>query len=189
MAVKGSIMNRVQSFARVIIGAMAIFFSVKVVVMGIAPVAMLLNGVDGESLWSILVSVLVSLAALALLQYFGILKPQKIVDRVTSNIESQTPTSPISWLPAGYRLVCLFAGLYCIYSVLSRAVTQVALYSHVLADDSAAESMRSYLLRPEDVATTVILLVLGVYLLVGAPHFVRWHLKKTARFCQENAIE
>ncbi len=178
--------DKTQSFARVIIGAMAIFFSVKVLVMAITPVGILLGQGRGEPLWPVLVNLTISVVILVVLQYFGVFRPQKVVGLITSPIETQASMPAGQWLPAAYRLVSVFAGFYCIYGVLYRVVRQVGIYFYL---ERGMRPIRSYLLRPEEITTTLILLALGVYLLAGAPQFVRWHLKKTARFCRENAIE
>lgn len=179
-------MNRTQSFARVFIGALAIFFSVKVLVMAIMPLGMLLNLDRTEPLWPVFLNLAISVVVLVLLQYFGVSRPQKVVSLITSHIEPDASMPAGQWLPAAYRLVCVFAGLYCIYGVLYRAVTQVTVYFYF---ERSARAARSYLVRPEEIATTLILVVFGAYLLAGAPHFVRWHLEKTARLCQEHTAE
>lgn len=180
-------MNKIQSFARVIIGAMTVFFSIEVVVMGIAPIGMLLNQGRAEPFWPILLALLIFFASLAVLLYFGAFRPQRLVNLITRRVELQPETSSVHWLPAAYRLVSVFAGFYCIYGVLYVAVRQLSVYFLFSAGESGTYGGRSYALRPEEVVTTLILLALGVYLLAGAPHFVRWHLKRTVQFCQDNA--
>ncbi len=179
-------MDRVQSFARVLVGAMAIYFSINVLVMMVAPVGMMLNRPNLESVGLMALSFLMSAACLVSLQYFGVFKPQKVVRLITSPIEPQQPIAPGQWLPVAYRLVCMFTGLYCLYVFvfsLTRVLTLYVYYQNV--DARSAPSP----IRPEEIVTTLILLGLGIYLLAGAPHFVRWHLKRTARFCAENPID
>ncbi len=179
-------MNKAQSVARVIVGAMAIFFSVKVLVMMITPVGMLLAGGSAGPFWPVLLNLAISVVILVVLQYFGVFRSQKVVGLLTSRIEPDAPMPAGQWLPAAYRLVSVFAGLYCIYAVLYRLVTQVGIHFYL---ERGVRTARSYLLRPGEIATTLILLVVGVYLLAGAPHFVRWHLKRTIRFCAENPVD
>lgn len=181
-------MDKVRSFARVIVGVVAIFFSVKVLVMMITPVGIILNQRRLEGAWLLLVHLVICAAGLILLQYFGVFRPQKVVDLVTSHIEPAQPVAQIHWLPAAYRLVCMFAGLYCVYGVLYRGMGQIGSY-YLGQSDSGYAQTTSFFLRPDQIATTLVLLVLGVYLLAGAPHFVRWHLKRTMRFCAENPVD
>ncbi len=179
-------MDRVQSFARVLIGVMAIYFSVNVLVMMIAPVGMMLNRPNVESVGLMALSLLIFAACLVLLQYFGIFRPQKVVNLITSQVEPQQAIKQNQWLPAAYRLVCLFTGLYCIYVFvfsLTRVLTLYVYYQNVDARSTPSP------VRPEEAVNTLLLLGLGIYLLAGAPHFVRWHLKRTARFCAENTID
>ena len=181
-------MDKIRSFARVIVGVMAVFFSVKVLVMMITPVGIILNQRRLEGAWLFLVHSAICAAGLILLQYFGVFRPQKVVDLVTSRIESAQPVTQAQWLPGAYRLVCMFAGLYCLYGVLYRGVGQIGQY-YLGQSDSGYSQTTSFFLQPDQIATTLVLLVLGVYLLAGAPHFVRWHLKKTVRFCAENPVD
>jgi hypothetical protein len=179
-------MDRMQSFARVLVGAIAIYFSVNVLVMMIAPVGMMLNRPNVESVGLMALSLLIFAACLVLLQYFGVFRPQKVVNLITSQVEPPQAIEENQWLPAAYRLVCMFTGLYCVYGFVLRVTRVLTLY--VLYQNIAARSAPSPI-RPEEIVTTLILLGLGLYLLAGAPHFVRWHLRKTARFCAENAVK
>lgn len=183
-------MDKIQSFARVIIGAITIYFSIKVLVMMVAPVGIMISQDQTEPLWPMLLSLVISAGCLVLLQYFGVFKPQRVVNLVTRDVEPQPSISREQWLPAAYRLVCLFAGLYCSYVFLNRAITNVNLYYYLYQNSAPGQAAR-HLIRPADadVAGTLILLVAGAYLLAGAPHFVRWHLKKTAQFCAEDGAK
>ncbi len=126
--------------------------------------------------------------SLVLLQYFAVFRPEKVVSLITSHVEQAPPVAPRQWLPAAYRLVCVFAGLHCLYGVLYRGISQIGLYYYYLRQTATSQTTREYFIRPEEIATTLVLLVMGLYLLAGAPHFVRWHLKRTARFCTEDSV-
>lgn len=84
---------------------------------------------------------------------------------------------------AAARIECL-----CIITAANYLLQRTSASGEVLAPDRQSRLLAQALLLTM-VATTLILLALGVYLLAGAPHFVRWHLKSTARFCAENPIE
>jgi hypothetical protein len=178
-------MNKVQSFARVIVGAVAIYFSINVLVIAVTPVGLMLNQPSLGSAELVVIGSVLSVACIVLLQYFGVFRPQKVVSLITRPIAKGAPMDRGQWLPAAYRLVCVFAGLYCLYGVLYRMISLLAAHTYYRA--SEGQTLR--LLQPEETITLLLLLVLGVYLLAGAPHFVRWHLKRTIRFCRENAIE
>lgn len=181
-------MDKTQSFARVIVGVMAIFFSVKVLVMMITPVGMMVSQSEVGPFWPLVLVTLISVLVLVLLQYFGVFRPEKVVSLITSHVEQAPPVAPRQWLPAAYRLVCMFAGLHCLYGVLYRGISQVSLYYYYFRQAATSQTTRDRFIRPEEIATTLVLLAMGLYLLAGAPQFVRWHLKRTARFCAEAPV-
>jgi hypothetical protein len=180
-------MNRVYAFARVIVGILAMYFSIRVLVMIMSTVIMLQTGRDDVPVGWVLLSVVISILCLVALQYFGLYRPERVVRRITSGIEVEQPLSDAAWLPAAYRLICLYAGLACLSRPLLQLpsiITQYAYYAEAADSGRTAHAPSAqYLL------TAAICLVVGVYLLAGAPHFVRWHLRKTAAFCRERAVE
>jgi nitrate reductase gamma subunit len=72
--------------------------------------------------------------------------------------------------PAAYRLVCMAAGLHCLY-VLTFQMTGFLLRSTYTAVARTTPT-------PADMVNWAILLAAGLYLCWGAPHFVRWHLSR-----------
>lgn len=87
----------------------------------------------------------------------------------------------MAWLPAAYRLVCMAAGLYCLYVVSFRILQFVVRPAYAARFADAMRAPPTVM----DIATWTTLLAAGFYLCWGAPHFVRWHMKKTLEQCQE----
>jgi hypothetical protein len=178
-------MDRIQSFARVLVGAIALYVGINILVMMVAPIGMMIYYPDIESLGLMALSLLISAACLVALLYFGVYRPQRVIRLITSDVGLREPLAQGHWLPAAYRLACMFAGLYCVYRFVYGMTRVLALCEYYRSTGTWATSP----IRPEEILTTLVLLGLGIYLLVGAPHFVRWHLKRTARFCAENTID
>ena len=89
-----------------------------------------------------------------------------------------------TWSPAGiYRLTAVIMGGFFIYG----SVCEMASYVGSMIDYCISMKMEGiewgvYSMR---LINSVILLALGVYLLIGAPHLVKWQVKKTMEQIKE----
>lgn len=96
------------------------------------------------------------------------------------------------YLKADNTALGLFLLAVCIALLAAAGVYVIAATGRLLpraVDDEALAPDRQRRFLAQSLTLAMVLLVLGVYLLAGAPHFVRWHLSRTVRFCDENAIE
>ena len=89
----------------------------------------------------------------------------------------------IWWLPFAFRLTAVFSGILYLYWVIPSIVSMV--YVHLWAARQGA--IPAAWLTWSHVVSYIILLALGIYLLCGAPHFVRWQVRKTLEQCKEPA--
>jgi hypothetical protein len=85
----------------------------------------------------------------------------------------------IWWLPFAFRLAAVCAGILYLSWAISALASIIASYIQVMPP--------GFVFRPlpwHNVVGWVIQLGLGIYLLCGAPHFVRWQVKKTLEHCK-----
>ncbi len=106
-----------------------------------------------------------------MLYYVFWVKRDWLTAKVVGAEPSSEPFPSVLWLPAAYRLVCMAAGLHCLY-VLTFQMTGFLLRSTHATIARTTPTLA-------DIVNWAILLAAGLYLCGGAPHFVRWHLRKT----------
>jgi hypothetical protein len=85
----------------------------------------------------------------------------------------------IWWLPFAFRLASVCAGILYLSWAISALVSIIGSYIQMMDP--------GFVFRPlpwHNVVGWVIQLGLGIYLLCGAPHFVRWQVKKTLEHCK-----
>ncbi len=127
-----------------------------------------------------LVSVFVNLAITALIIYLLLSKADFFAERVVGR---EAPVRrDVDWLPFAFRLTSVFAGILYAYWLVPWIISDVGRY--VVSRQSRLSSID---LTWDCVAGWVIQLGLAIYLLCGAPHFVRWQVKKTLEHCSRQA--
>lgn len=121
---------------------------------------------------------------LTLIVYFLLYRADKWAAKIVKNDNLEDAQPKVSWLPIVYRLVAVSCGILYLYWIVPLMIS--TLHAHlmmsrqdVLVDTNLDVTLNQFL-------TWVILLALGIYLLCGAPHFVRWQVKKTLECCSQS---
>lgn len=175
-------MNNTKAFTKIILAAIGIFFIIKIIPMVIQSVAIAASSHSWESLWLILIGIFITSVAILLLWYFFFCLRDWLAEKIVGSTRTFEQDERISWFPVGLRLACIFAGLYCLRTVLYI----LPLFVHFL-QYYRKENIRMGLsgaLQSELIQLPLVI-VIGVYLLCGAPHFVRWQVRKTLEQCHK----
>ena len=168
-------MNDLRSFARIALAAAGIFFAFRLIDIMI----MLFNRMIFVGLgFATVISLMFLGLCLASICYACLYKREQLAERIVGTDELADPHSQVDWLYVAYRLVCITAGLYCLHSVAWRIA--YALRGYLGYGSQAASRAFS----TELVLGWLVMLAIGIYLVCGAPHFVRWHVKKTLEQCR-----
>jgi len=117
----------------------------------------------------------------ALIIYLLIYKADFFAGKIVGSQQRQQ--TQIWWLPFAFRLTAVFAGILYLYWVVPTMISTI--HSYIMAVHYDFEDISSYL-SWNRILSWVILLAIGVYLLCGAPHFVRWQVKKTLEQCKKS---
>jgi len=171
-------MNKMHTLAKTLITIAAVYWLVLLAIqIVIYPLAMLSYGYRGRgSLGEIFVFMIVQIVILLVVVQV-LYKRNKIADKIVGVEETASPQSQVEWIGFSYRLISVIAGLYCFYraaGVVGMLIMNIIIKSKMANSKMAADS-QIY----SHFVITAILLTGGVYLLCGAPHFVRWQVKKT----------
>jgi hypothetical protein len=99
-------------------------------------------------------------------------------------IKPQEQEQCLVWyVPFAFRLVSVFAGILFLYWVVPSIISTVSGYMASAAGDNFVKASGYF--SWDRVLGWIVLLAMGIYLLCGAPHFVRWQVKKTVEQCRK----
>jgi hypothetical protein len=112
-----------------------------------------------------------------LVYYFLLRRADIFTQKIVGPEEMPAPANPFAWYPFALRLAVIAAGFLFLQSSLW-ALQQVA--HSVRLDFKAGYSGGSEYLYKQ-IVFFLVYLAISIYLLCGAPQFVRWHIKKTRK--------
>jgi hypothetical protein len=173
-------MNKMHIMARIVFAALAIYLMIGLIPYVIGSVALFFQtgGIFSRIWWSVASVVVVLLFAAAV--YYGLIHKRDALARyAVGNGGIAEPQTPVQWLPVAFRLICVVAGMIFLY----RFVTRIHISLQALVYLTKADQPLGANWRWRQIWESVILLPFAVYLLCGAPHFVRWHVRKTLELC------
>jgi hypothetical protein len=186
-------MNDTRSFARVVLSATGIFFAIRLIPNIIYSVAIRLINPSPASFVIAGLSVLLSVLCIGALYYVFFYKRDWLAQKIIGKEQLPQGASQIPALPVVFRLIGVFAGLYCLNSALWRLMVvlqRLSLYFKNFGGFSGRPGFSTIFTGPSvfsfaDLFYLLATIIIGVYLLAGAPHFVRWQVKKTLEQCKE----
>ena len=180
-------MNKMQTLAKILLAILGIYIIVHIVPIVMMYMPLLFTnsfGIDSiigkimVLLWMLLHTTILLVIVYQLL-FRGQFWAEKIVGEQPNELHKQ-----VFLLPAAYRLASVFCGILVAYWV-AESMPRVILILHrhnqtgYFAENYEWISILGVLLR----------LTLGIYLLCGAPHFVRWQVKKTLEICKKTETD
>ncbi|MDD5135346.1 MAG: hypothetical protein PHP01_08050 [Phycisphaerae bacterium] len=182
-------MNKTRSLAKVLISITAIYWLILMCIQVIQIPIMLMYhkpSYDGSAgvIGMLAVFVIIQLALiLVILQVLW--RRNKIAAKIVGDEEVACPQLQVEWIGFSFRLISVVAGMYCFYKiVVSLSMLINTILSYQISQGQVkltAWGIHIY------VPIILILLPAGIYLLCGAPHFVRWQTRKTLKMCTHTA--
>jgi hypothetical protein len=166
-----------KQLARIALSLLFIYMLILLALQLVMSFIYFLPGLDRWGEFS-LVSVLVSFFMLVGVAVAGYLlkKTDTIAEKITT--PSTEGADNIDWAYLSHRLIAIIAGFYCLYAVFLKLTACLRIYS------STRRSVPTEML-----ISTAVLLAVGIYLLCGAPHFVRWQARQTRKICDNITTE
>ncbi len=181
-------MNKMHSLAKIVLTGIALYLAFYLCTNLIAIPFLLLSGDRYESSLLFLVSYLFISLCLAASIYVLIYHRDKWAQKIIGTADLPDPDAQIQWLPVAFRLVAVVAGLFCLYRLVVKIIRVVLILSMAKATSSSPGYRQIFTSKGfavEEMLGWLILLVIGIYFLCGAPHFVRWQVKKTIEQCKK----
>ncbi len=186
-------MNKMHTLTKIILSAIGIFFSIRL--LSQLPYVILMfylepsRQITGLSLFSLLLVT----GAIAVLVYIFIYKRENLAQKIVGSERLPEPGSQIGWLPVAFRLICIAGGIYLLSNVLWHTTYIINMLAKFKAETYSVNGTTYTRFFTNfapfsfgDLLPWTIMLICGIYLLCGAPHFVRWQVKKTLQQCKIN---
>ena len=181
-------MNKMHSLAKIVLTVFALYLAFHICTYLIMiPFALLSGSLYESSILSGVLYLFISLC-LAVSVYVLIYFRDKWARNIVGTADLPDPDVQIQWLPVAFRLVAVVAGLFCLYQLVVKIIWIILRLAMAKATSSSPgyrQIFTSKVFSAEQILGWLILLVIGIYFLCGAPHFVRWQVKKTLDQCKQ----
>jgi hypothetical protein len=178
-------MNKMHTIAKIAVGLLGVYLiisSVSYVLGMMATFLVCLFQAEWSTSIPIAVALIVSLCFIWFVFYYLICHSDKFAQRVVGQgDELPDPPSPSVWYPFALRLAVVITGVLFLQKAISLSSSLVH-YIRFAFQSNTLEGMRQVY---EYAVYFLIYLAISIYLLTGAPHFVRWQVKKTLELCKE----
>jgi len=179
-------MNKMHSLARVVLAGFAGYFGVILIMNLLRGIAMLSMK---REVWrfniGMFLSVFLTIAFTVTVIYLILRYLDKLAGKIVGTANLTQEESQVDWLGVLFHLLCICVGLLFLLYFFSGlgSIIQISGIS-VEGRFSPRVSVRGYYLLGH-----LVLLAAGIYLLCGAPHFVRWQIRKVKQLSQEFSAE
>jgi hypothetical protein len=185
-------MNKMHTLAKIILSAIGIFFSIRLLSQLPYAIFVFYSKPSWQTAASSLFALSLTAALIAMLLYLFFYKNESLARKIVGSEQLPEPESQIQWLPVSLRLICIAGGIYLLSNFLWRTT--------YIIDHLARFESQTYLNESKtyvqiytgfayfsfyNLLPWILTLTCGVYLLYGAPHFVRWHVKKILQQCKD----
>lgn len=178
-------MNKMRTLAKIVFIGLGVYIITGLLPALFMPLYMLSGQLSFETFIQAIALWLVYLLYLAAVIYFLIYKSEKWAGKIVTASDPQDDdnnNNQIQWLPAIFRLVAVAAGIFFIYR-FATGISQMLSYFSVMRKANV-DNPQKFSLFLKTFLGWVTTLPIGIYLLYGAPHFVRWQVKKTLQQCK-----
>jgi len=176
-------MNRMHVLAKIVFMALGLYIVINVLPWIVSlGLSMFTMGATVENVGVLLSNIFVMVVFAGLACYVLIGNREGLARYAVGTEESEVSETAVQWIAVAYRLICIVAGVVSLYKCIFMLGSLWSLLKVVEMGGSGAPFR--FWSRLVQIATFV---PCTVYLLAGAPHFVRWQVKKTLEMCGGDA--
>ena len=177
-------MNKMHTVAKIAAGITGIYlliFTVLTLMRNLSFVFMDVGKGNTPSLMTVVISLLVTLGFAGAVFYFLIYRSDLFANKIVGKEEFPDGGYTLNWFPFAMRLAVVIAGFLFLQKTITLSSSLVHYIRYSFPPGAQGGMWQVY----EYGIYLLIYLAIAIYLLAGAPHFVRWQIKKTARLCKE----
>ncbi|MFA5554762.1 MAG: hypothetical protein WCZ89_09875 [Phycisphaerae bacterium] len=173
-------MSYAKVVAKIILAAMGIYFIIRLIPQ-VFQVAILISTslFSWKSLWPLLVGLFMIPIIILLIWYFFFYLRDWLAEKIVGIPTGYESEEQVNWFPAALRLCCMFAGLYCLVTTVSRWT----IFLYVLRQYTEVGTIPRSIIY--EILNILLTASVGIYFIFGAPHFVQWQVKKTIEQCKK----
>lgn len=176
-------MNKMQGLAKTLITILAGYWLIKIAINSIFPIFMIIQsfsktGYEASSIFFILLYIFIMIFIMLVIAEI-LRKRDKIAIKIAGIEEIENVDAQVKWVPFSYRLISIAAGMY---FFVRAAEYMPRLLGNFISERGYKAGFGNY----GTITSVFIFMILGTYLLCGAPHFVRWQARKTMESCVED---
>jgi hypothetical protein len=173
--------NELRVLAKIMLIGVGLYVLLQIALSFLVTLPIMLTVARDEMMNVTTITVMAIYVVLALAAIYFLVR---IAGPISSRIveSEQVDDIQISWLAVAFRLVCVTAGVLFIYWTIFGSFATISFYI------SAKLSHQTTSMYPQlwsEVVKFVIMLGMSIYLVCGAPGFVRWQVKKTLKQCSK----
>jgi len=184
-------MNKMHTLTKIILSAIGILFTIRLLSQLPFAIYWFYSKPAWETAGSLLLSLLLTAGIVAVLLYIFVYKRESLAKKIVGSEQLPEPDSQIQWLPVALRLICIAGGFYFLSTVLRQTtyvIGQLAFFeAHTYANANYKVIYTYAPFNYRSLLPWIIMLICGIYLVCGAPHFVRWQVKKTLQLCKQQS--
>jgi hypothetical protein len=181
---KESKMNKMHTLTKIILSATGIFFAIRLLSQLPLAISYFFSKPSWETAGSLSFAILVTVGLIFVLLYLFFYKSDSLAKKIVGSEQLPEPDSQIQWLPIALRLICITGGIYLLSIVIWQAEAVLDQFAVRKMEARAHAIYTALLFTYRSVLPWVTMLICSIYLLCGAPHFVRWQVKKTLQQCK-----
>jgi hypothetical protein len=181
-------MNKMHTLAKIALATIGIYTMISLLYQLLFAIHCFFTKPLWETAGSLSLSLLVTTGLIFVLLYLFFYKNDSLAKKIVGSEQLPEPESQIQWLPVALRLISIAGGLYFLITVLGQAnhtISQLAYFKYVNGSTHAVPYYPPF--NYNSLLPWIVMFICGVYLLCGAPHFVRWHVKKILQQCKDKA--
>ncbi len=177
-------MNPMRTVAKIVLISVALYFLIHMAFsLSVYTITILTTHFpdSGNALYLIFIISYWILAGLLLI-YFLIIKADFLAGKIVVEEEQKEELKNIFWLPAAFKLVFVIGGIFLLYRSIPDIIWIISSLINIERYNVGSASDVMYSARA---ITWIVQLAIGIYLILGAPYFARWHVKKILESAKE----
>jgi hypothetical protein len=177
-------MNKMHTLTKIILSAIGIYFTIRLLSQLPLAIFWFYSKPSWETVGSLLLSLLLTAGLIAVLLYLFFYKSENLAKKIVGSEQLPEPSSQIQWLPVALRLICIAGGFYFLITIIWQTTYVIGQLACLKTQENAHTICTYAPFNLQSLLPWIITLICGVYLLCGAPHFVRWQVKKILQQCK-----
>ncbi len=168
-------MNDLRKLSRILLIGLGIYLLINIIIPILSSIPNLINSPVQGIFYETIISYMYYAALMITIIFFLIKMADFWADKIVGINKPPQENEKIFWIPVAFRLSAVLIGLYWIYEFLPIVLSDAVRF--IFFRKEYGLTLSDYLNVKYFVSVAVQISLL-IYLLCGAPHFMRWHTKK-----------